>query len=152
MYLRSLNGNLIAEGNDLITLVTNNKQNLRDADLRDADLRYANLSGANLMGANLSDADLSGANLSGAYLMGAKRFNYQLKSPPIQIIGLRYFTVIFDEHMEIGCEKHSFHEWSEFTDDQILKMDGKDALRFWNDNKHQLLAYCEMKSSNLKED
>ena len=66
-----------------------------------------------------------------------------LKSNPIIITGLKYETLIFNEHMEIGCEHHSFDKWSDFTDKQILEMDGKEALTFWNEHQLLLLSLCE---------
>jgi len=51
-------------------------------------------------------------------------------------------VLIFDEHMKIGCELHSFKEWKKFTDEEIDKMHKK-ALAFWNKNKKHLLNICK---------
>jgi hypothetical protein len=119
---------------------------LRDANLSGAYLRDANLSGAylrdaNLSGANLSGAYLSDANLSGAYLSGAKWTDgIVINKVPLQISGLRWFVAILDAHMQIGCQLHSLADWEAFDDRQIAEMDGRDALRFWRENKAALLG------------
>jgi len=120
--------------------------NLGGANLIGADLSVANLKGANLGRANLGRANLRDADLRGADLSCAKRGKWVLKSTPLIITGLLWDVLIFSEHMEIGCEHHSFNNWSRFTDKQILEMDGRNALEFWNNNKHQLLMYCEMQA------
>ncbi len=51
-------------------------------------------------------------------------------------------VTILDEHMEIGCELHTFAEWRKFTDREIAAMDGRDALKFWREHKDALLALC----------
>ncbi len=111
--------------------------------LRGAYLRGADLSRAYLRGADLSGVYLRGADLRGADLSGAKRNDYELKKTPIQILGLRYEVFIFDKHMEIGCENHTFKEWDNFKPKQILEMDGKDAAKFWRRHKKTLLDLCK---------
>jgi uncharacterized protein YjbI with pentapeptide repeats len=95
----------------------------------------------------LRNANLRNANLRYANLRYAKRGDWTIKNQPIQIYGLKYDVMIFSEHMEIGCEHHSFDDWSNFTNDRILKMDGKDALRFWEDNQFMLLSLCEKQAN-----
>jgi len=51
-------------------------------------------------------------------------------------------VTILDTHMQIGCELHSFDEWSAFDDKRIAEMDGWGALRFWRANKAALMALC----------
>ena len=114
--------------------------NLRDANLSDAYLRGANLSGANLSGANLSGANLSGANLSDANLSGAKWNGVEINRAPLQLFGLRWAVTILDGHMQIGCQMHTLAAWDAMTDEQIVSMDGRDALRFWRSHKAALLA------------
>lgn len=41
--------------------------------------------------------------------------------------------------IKIGCELHSKEEWKNFGDKEILAMDGKKALEFWDKNKGWLL-------------
>jgi hypothetical protein len=118
---------------------------LRSANLSDADLRSANLRDADLSGADLSDADLSGANLSdadlrGAYLRGADGEKIPLQKTPLQVLGLTWDVLIFDQHMKIGCQFHSLRDWQGFDDRRILEMSGRQALEFWNANKDALFA------------
>ena len=121
--------------------------NLSGADLSGADLSWVNLSWANLLGVNLSWANLSGADLSGADLLGvnlsgAGGKKTTIKYTPIQISGLRWPIIIFDDDMKIGCEYHSIQAWWSFTDKQISIMED-DALEFWNNNKHMLRLICD---------
>ena len=120
--------------------------NLADANLTGAYLADAYLAGANLTGANLADAYLTGANLTDAYLAdanlaGAKwRDGIVITQQPIQISGLHWFVTILDQHMQIGCELHSLHDWERYDDRRIAEMDGRDALRFWRAHKEALLS------------
>jgi hypothetical protein len=101
----------------------------------------ANLSDANLSRANLSGANLSRANLSDANLIGAKWADgIIINKAPMQISGLHWFVTILDAHMQIGCQLHSLADWAAFDDRQIAEMDGRDALRFWRENKDALLG------------
>ena len=108
------------------------KANLRGANLRGADLSGANLRGANLRGADLDCADLSGANLDGE----------KLTKSPLVITGLRYWCLISDGYMRLGCKRFTHEEWAEFSDDEIEKMDSC-ALEFWKQWKESLLAMCK---------
>ena len=64
-----------------------------------------------------------------------------IETTKIKIIsGLVYKIWIMDTHIKIGCEIHEKKEWSEFSDRDILKMDGNKALKFWNENKKWILA------------
>ena len=106
-----------------------------------ANLADADLAGANLVGAYLADANLAGADLAGAKW----RHGIVLKRTPIQLYNLDngWRVTILDEHMEIGCELHSFDEWAAFTDKEIAAMDGRRALNFWRRWKPSLMALCE---------
>ena len=147
------------------------KKNLRDANLRDAYLSGANLSGAYLSGANLSGANLSGAYLSGAnlrganlsgaylsdaylsdaYLSGAKiKDGITISLIPIQIFNLAWSVSIYDQHMQIGCEFHSLHEWENFTDREIIAMDGRTAAEFWKTHKSILLGLARANGRNFE--
>ena len=92
---------------------------------------------ANLDGAYLSGANLDGANLSGADLDGEK-----LTKSPLVITGLRYWCLISDGYMRLGCKRFTHEEWAEFSDDEIEKMDSC-ALEFWKQWKESLLAMCK---------
>ena len=173
MKLKTMNGTLIGTGDSIKEIAEKNKSNLSGSDLRGSDLRgsslrwsdlrWSNLSGSNLRWSNLSGSDLSGSNLSGSNLRGSdlsgsdlsgsnlswsvfkntKRNDWLINRPPIQMTGFGYSVIIFDEHMEIGCEKHSFKDWEKFTDEEIIEFDGKDAFRFWEKNKKVLLDMCK---------
>ncbi len=110
--------------------------NLYGANLDGADLRSANLHGANLDGANLDGANLYGANLRSANLYGEK-----LSKTPLQINGLKWFVLISDNFMRIGCQRYTHEEWANFTDEEIAKMDFG-ALKFWRQWKISLVAMC----------
>ena len=100
----------------------------------------ANLSDANLSGAYLRGANLSGANLRDANLSGAKWNGVEINRAPLQLFGLRWAVTILDGHMQIGCQMHTLAAWDAMTDEQIVSMDGRDALRFWRSHKAALLA------------
>ena len=115
--------------------------NLAGAYLADANLAGANLADANLAGANLADANLAGAYLAGAYLAGAKiSDDITINCAPLQILGLSYPILIFDQHIKIGCELHSIAEWASFDNERIAQMDGVRARRFWDRHKAAILA------------
>ncbi len=106
----------------------------------------ADLRGANLGGADLRRADLGGAYLRGANLRGAKwTEETTIQRAPIQIDSLDdgWPVYILDDHMQIGCELHSFDDWVGFDDRRILEMDGKPAAVFWKRYGPMLLALCE---------
>ncbi len=124
---------------------------LRNAYLRNANLSYANLSYADLRNADLFNANLSYANLSYAYLRNANLSYADLRNAKFSdklIIknnkrsyyqGSDYYCWIFENIIKIGCEVHSYQEWKNFTDKEILKMDGKRALKFWKKEKEIIL-------------
>ena len=124
-----------------------------------ADLSYADLSGANLGGTNLSGADLRGADLRGADLIdidligidlthadlrGAKiRDNIIISKAPIQIYGLAWPVVIWDNHMQIGCQFHSHAEWDQFNDHEWLGMGDRVSLALKRTQFPALSILCE---------
>jgi hypothetical protein len=117
---------------------------LSGANLRDSDLSGADLSGADLGGAYLSGAYLSGADLSGANLRGAKiRDDIIITKAPIQVIGLKWLITIWDQHMQIGCEFHSHDAWRNFSDDEWLKMGGKEAMYLKRGQFTSILSICD---------
>ena len=116
--------------------------NLYGANLDGANLDGANLDGAYLDGANLDGANLRGANLDGAYLRGAYLDGEKLTKSPLVITGLRYWCLISDGYMRLGCKRFTHEEWAEFSDDEIEKMDSC-ALEFWKQWKESLLAMCK---------
>ena len=94
-------------------------------------------------GADLSGADLRDAYLRGADLRGAKFENgTTTKLTPLQILGLTWDVIIFDNTMKIGCQWHSLHDWQGFDDDTIKRMDVHNAPDFWAKNKEWLLGFA----------
>ena len=116
--------------------------NLYGANLYGADLRGANLYGANLYGADLRGADLGGANLYGADLYGADLDGEKIPKNPLSIVGMRYWCLISDSYMRLGCKRFTHQEWSDFNDEEISEMDSK-ALEFWTQWKAPLLEMCK---------
>ena len=94
---------------------------------------------ADLRSADLSSADLSSANLRSATI----RDDIKVSKAPLQILGLAYPIIIWDSHMQIGCEFHSLSEWAAFDDARIVKMEGRTALTFWRTHKDALLAIAK---------
>ena len=109
-----------------------NGANLYGANLRGADLRGANLRGANLDGANLYGANLYGANLDGE----------KLTKTPLQLNNLKWFVLISDKYLRIGCQRFTIEEWKNFDDETIVKMDFA-ALKFWRKWKASIIALCD---------
>ncbi|WCD56206.1 pentapeptide repeat family protein [Caulobacter phage BL94] len=129
------------------------RANLYGANLDGANLTRANLDGANLDGANLDGANLYGANLDGANLYGAKLAeNITLSRAPLQLYGLTWPVTIFDRHMKIGCQFHSLHAWENFSDREIIAMDGRSAAKFWASHKATLLALARADSRSFEPD
>jgi len=42
-----------------------------------------------------------------------------------------YHVTISDRHIRIGCQNHTIENWLEFSERNILEMDGKKALVWW---------------------
>ena len=120
------------------------KEAVEEAVRKGTNLGGADLRGANLGAANLGGAGLGGANLGGANLYGAKiRDDITVSKAPLQLLGLTYPVIIWDHHMQIGCEFHSHDEWAAFDDAAIAAMDGRAARKFWDAHKAMLLALCK---------
>ena len=120
---------------------------LEGANLEGTNLRGANLRGANLEGANLEGAYLRGANLEGTNLRGAKYGDYSMDLIPIQVDGLKWYVLILDDAMKIGCELHSTREWMEFNDSEISRMDDG-ALDWWRLWKTPIMAIVNASGRN----
>ena len=43
----------------------------------------------------------------------------------------KYFITITDDHIRISCQQYLKAEWKNFSDREILEMDGKEVLEFW---------------------
>jgi hypothetical protein len=113
--------------------------NLRGADLRGANLRGANLRGANLQWANLQWADLRGANLRGAYINVSGKKVLCRSSKVATYTGSDYHCIFIGSIIKIGCECHYRSSWEKFSDEEIEKMDGQRALKFWRKEKDIVL-------------
>ena len=98
--------------------------------------------GANLRGANLHGANLYGSNLRGADLYGADLRGEKIKKTPLSIVGLRYWCLISDGFMRLGCKRFTHDEWANFSEDEISDMDIC-ALEFWKQWKAPLLDMCK---------
>ena len=132
--------------------------NLEGANLEGAYLEGAYLKGAYLNGANLKRAYLEGAYLEGAYLEGANLFGANLENAtygegvaisaaPLQISGLEWEIIIFDNHMKIGCELHPIAEWATFKDTRIKLMNFH-AIAFWHEHKSMIMTCAELHSKS----
>ena len=89
----------------------------------------------------LRGADLRGAYLRGADLRGANLDSEKLSVSPLVVGGLRYWCLISDNYMRLGCKRFTHDEWTAFSDDEISNMDSY-ALEFWKQWKAPLLAMC----------
>ena len=59
-------------------------------------------------------------------------------------ISNRYYNItITPLHIKIGCQYHAHEAWWNFTDEQIEKMDGYDAINFWRIWKEPLKQICD---------
>ena len=47
----------------------------------------------------------------------------------------QYIVTCTKDTIAIGCQQHSVKEWEEFSDSQIITMDGVHALEWWNKYK-----------------
>ena len=54
-----------------------------------------------------------------------------------------YNITITPLHIKIGCQYHAQEAWWNFTDEQIKKMDGDDAVNFWKIWKEPLKQICD---------
>ena len=95
----------------------------------------------------LRGADLGGADLGGAYLRGAKiSDDITIVQAPIIISGFIWLVIIWDNHMQIGCEFHSHNEWIGFDDAAWIRMGGKEAAIFKKENMLSLELFCRLQS------
>lgn len=72
-------------------------------------------------------------------------FGDEVKSKyDICYISNRYYDItITTLHIKIGYQYHAQEAWWNFTDEQIEKMDGQNALEFWKIWKEPLKQICE---------
>jgi acylphosphatase len=116
------------------------RANFSGYDLSWLDLCNANLSYANLSDADLSDANLFEANLNGVNLRDAIGNGREIITIQTSVYHVNYTST----EIQIGCEKHTIEEWKNFTDEEILKMDGERALNFWKRYKDFIFMAIEL--------
>ena len=85
-------------------------------------------------GSDLRDSDLRGAKI---------RDDITVSKTPIQVGGLYWPVIIWDQHMQIGCEFHSHEDWRNFTDEGWLRMGGKEALHMMREQFPMLIGLCD---------
>jgi hypothetical protein len=66
------------------------------------------------------------------------------------MFGATWPVMVFDGHIKIGCQAHTTAEWKAFTDEQIARMDGASARRFWKQWKTAILALAKAHQSKVK--
>ena len=54
-----------------------------------------------------------------------------------------YNITITPNHIKIGCQYHSKTAWFNFTDNEIMKMDGEKAVELWKTWKPILISICD---------
>ena len=64
----------------------------------------------------------------------------ELKSIFLETYPITYTS----EVMQIGCQRHDISEWWDFTDEDIINMDGKNALKFWRKYKDFIRTAIEL--------
>lgn len=118
---------------------------LSDTNLRAVNFSVINLSNSNLSYTNLSYTGLSDTNLSRANLDNADLYNCAGNRREIKslFISELYPITYTAEILQIGCERHTHAEWWGFSDEEIYKMDGSKALKFWHEFKELILTTIE---------
>jgi uncharacterized protein YjbI with pentapeptide repeats len=114
--------------------------NLAGADLARADLAGATFVCADFTGARLTGADLTGVNFTRAILEGVIGNGREIKSMQLGTYSITYTAQV----LQIGCRQYPIADWWDFTDEQILDMDGQEALDWWNKYKDHIRATIEL--------
>ena len=92
-------------------------------------------------------ANLRGANLYGANLYGANLDGEKITKAPLTVVGLRYWCLISEGYMRLGCKRFAHAEWESFSDEEISEMDDG-ALEFWKQWKSPLIAMCKQHAAS----
>ena len=66
--------------------------------------------------------------------------NARVTRDTVCVDDLLWPVTITDNHMQIGCELHTFAAWERFSDREIAAMDGRDAPKFWYEHKASLFG------------
>ena len=64
---------------------------------------------------------------------------------PKVITGFRYPLTITDEHLRAGCQVHTFPEWRNKTEREVLAMGGKAALVFFKETLIPLMDVLKLR-------
>ena len=127
--------------------------NLARANLAGAYLAGADLAGADLARANLARADLAGADLAGAYLARANLNGLTGLNDWIKCIQVEDWPITYtSDVMQIGCQRHTFDAWRNFSDAEIRAMDGRKAVAFWGKWKSVIFQIIEMAPAQTTKD
>ena len=72
--------------------------------------------------------------------IGEIKYINGVKTSTVKIIHSDTYVIwVFDNHIKIGCQLYKKEEWANFTNKEIVVMDGKRMLEFWNRNKEWIL-------------
>ena len=82
----------------------------------------------------------AGAYLAGANLNGVSGLNDWIKCIQVEDWPITYTSDV----MQIGCQRHSFDAWRNFSDAEIRAMDGLRALAFWQKWRSWIFQAVEM--------
>lgn len=144
-------------------LGTSNCSNYKDCDLENAVLpngdhedvvfRNCNMKSIELNG-YMRDAEFHSCDLEGATIgpedksieLGGKLNLWNCRSTgksrkTIQHLGAvegTYSMIVFNDHIQLGCQGHPRSRWDKFTDRAIMRLDGKTASVFWRNNKDKV--------------
>lgn len=112
----------------------------QSVNLRRSNLSRSDLSDSDLRRSNLSDSNLSNSNLRRSNLWDCTGNMSEIKSGQLETYQFAYTA----DRLQIGCKNHSIDEWKNFSDREILEMDGKKALTFWKKWKDIIFQIIEM--------
>tara|TARA_Y100001938_G_scaffold150839_1_gene243742 strand:+ start:2101 stop:2697 length:597 start_codon:yes stop_codon:yes gene_type:complete len=120
------------------------EMNFDRCDLSDADLTLctfqrctfirANLTRADLKDADFRTSDLTHANLTRANLRNCIGNGREIKN----IFDLDYPITYTAERLQIGCQNHAIDDWYTFPWSTIARMDGDEAVEFWENHKDEI--------------
>ena len=77
-------------------------------------------------------------------MSGDARVSVVCTATPKVITGLLYTLTITDEHLRAGCQVHTFPEWRNKTEREVLAMDGKAALVFYKETLIPLMDVLKL--------
>lgn len=64
----------------------------------------------------------------------------------LALCGLAFPVIYRGAEIEIGCELHSVSEWEAFETSDLIRMGGKEAGQFWEENRAMILAIAGMRA------